>query len=423
MRTRATFWIFGAAVALLLLGVVTRDFRFLALVLPLLVFATLASLFAPPRPSLAVKRVIEGERTFEGDEIDVALTLHNTGAALPVLEVYDGLPPGSVVTKGSNRLLLSLAAGETKTLEYTLRFDLKGRYTLGPLTARSRDPLGLYFREITVPGRDGVVVSPLIQDLRRVSLLPRRTRPNLGQVPARIPGLGTEFWAIRKYQGGDDMRGINWKASARLDTLLTNEREAERSGDIILVLDARNEAHIGGPFYNTLELGIRAVVSLAARLLQDRNRVGLVIQRDVLDWVYPAFGRTQLYRIIDAVLAVRPGGIWPFRQIAWVLKRHFPSRALLIIVSPLVDRASLESVRELRAVGFDIILLSPSSLEVERRLLEGNGHTELAHRVLRMRREADVAYLRRFAHVVDWNPEEPLTLALKEASLWQRYRA
>lgn len=422
MRTRTTFWVFGAAIVLLLLGVVTRDFRFLALVLPLLVFAALGSVFAPPLPSLAVRRVMEGERIFEGEEIDVALTLQNTGAALPALEVYDGLPPGATVTQGSNRLLLSLAEGETKTLEYTLRFDLKGRYTLGPLAARSRDPLGLYVHETTVHGRDGVVVSPRIQDLRRVSLLPRRTRPHLGQVPARIPGLGTEFWSIREYQGGDDLRGINWKASARLDTLLTNEREAERSGDIILVLDARHEAHVGGPFYNTVELGIRAVVSLAARLLQDRNRVGLVIQRDILDWVYPAFGRSQLYRIIEAILSVRPGGLWPFRQIAWVLKRHFPPRALLVIVSPLVDRASLESVRELRAAGFDIILLSPSSLEVERMMLEGNGDTELAHRVLRMRREADVAYLRRFAHVVDWNPEEPLTLALKEASLWKRYQ-
>jgi uncharacterized protein (DUF58 family) len=420
MRTRASFWIFAASAILLFLGIVTREPRFLALIVPLLTLLALAALFVPPSPTLSVERSLETENTYEGDEVAVTLTLRNDGERIPFLEVFDALPHPGELTEGSNHLLLALRKGEVKSLTYRVRFRVKGRYPLGPVVLRSRDPLGIYMKEKRVDLVDTLVVAPRIEDLRRISVSPRRTRPRLGQVPGRVAGLGMDFWSIRAYQSGDDQRSINWKASARFDSLLTNEKEAERSGDVTLVLDAREEANVGHLLNNTVEYGVKAAVSLAARLLQDRNRVGLVIQRDVLDWVYPAFGRKQLYRIIDALVSVRPGGRWPFHQIAWVLKRYFPPRSLLLIISPLVDRAARESVADLRARGFDIILLSPSFLEVEKMTLGDDRYVEMAYRVLKMRRDANVAYLRRFAHVVDWNPREPLALALKEVSLWPR---
>ncbi|MFQ5871387.1 MAG: DUF58 domain-containing protein [Candidatus Geothermarchaeales archaeon] len=421
MRTRANLWIFVASAIFLLMGIITREARFLALIIPLLTFMTLASLFAPPTPSISVERALETETTYEGEDVAVIVTLRNTGDAIPFLEVYDSLPTDSMVTEGTNHLVLTLKKGETKTMDYKVKFKVKGHYVVGPLVLRSRDPFGMNLKETRVQAEAVLVVSPRIEDLRRVSILPRRTRPSLGHVRAKAAGLGTDFWTIREYQAGDELRRINWKASARLDSLLTNDKEAERSGDVILVLDAREEANVGYLRHNTIELGVKATVSLAARLLHDRNRVGLVIQREILDWVYPAFGQKQLYRIIDALVSVRPGGEWPFEQIAWVLNKYFPPKSLIIIISPLVDRTAMESVTELRARGFDIILLSPSFLEVERMMADGDRYTDIAYRVLKMRRDASVAYLRQFAHVVDWNPREALALALKEVSLWPRY--
>ncbi|MFQ5985817.1 MAG: DUF58 domain-containing protein [Thermoplasmata archaeon] len=422
MRTRASFWIFATATTFLLVAVVTREARFLALMLPLLAFGALASLFSPPAPEVEVRRTTEKEALYEGEEIEVRISLRNTGEPLPFLEVYDALPHRSVLTRGTNHLLLALDRDETKRLEYRIQFPLKGRYPVGPVVLRSRDSLGVYLKERRVPSDEAFVVAPRIEDLRKVSVLPRRTRPRLGQVPSRIPGLGTEFWSIREYHAGDDLRRVNWKASARLDSLLTNERESERSGDVILVLDAREAANVGFYASNAVELGIRALASLASRLLHDRNRVGLVVQRDVMDWVTPGFGRRQLYRIIDTLIGVRPGGQAPFEQIGWMLKRHLPTKALLVIISPLVDRSVTETIAELRASGFDIILLSPSSLEVDRLTIGEDRYENLAYRLLRMQRDGNVGYLRRFAHVVDWNPDEPLTLALKEVSLWSRYQ-
>src|SRR5439155_1167202 len=78
-----------------------------------------------------------------------------------------------------------------------------------------------------------LVVAPAMEDLRRTKLQPRRTRPWYGQVASRQIGAGTDFWGVREYTAGDEVRRINWKASARLDRLFTNEYEGERSGDVV----------------------------------------------------------------------------------------------------------------------------------------------------------------------------------------------
>src|SRR5437899_1022835 len=133
------------------------------------------------------------------------------------------------------------------------------------------------------------VVAPAMEDLRRARLGPRRTRPWFGQVPSRQIGAGTDFWGVREYVAGDEVRRINWKASARLDRLFTNEYEGERSGDVVIVVDARRESFVGTETDNPIEHGVRAALGIAEHVLASKNRVGLIVQREVIDWVPPAF--------------------------------------------------------------------------------------------------------------------------------------
>jgi uncharacterized protein (DUF58 family) len=257
-----------------------------------------------------------------------------------------------------------------------------------------------------------------MEDHRRARLAPRRTRPWFGQVPSRQIGIGTDFWGVRDYLPGDEVRRINWKAFARLDRLFSNEYEGERSGDVVIVLDARREAFVGTETDNPIEHGVRAALGIAENVLASRNRVGLIVQRDVLDWVPPAFGRKQLYRILDHLVHVRPGGDWPFAHIAWVLQRFFPRDCLVVLISPLSDRTALSAVIGLAASGYDVAIISPSPLAIEWRL--GNQATEhdTALRILRMERETLISELRRVAQVVDWDPVTPLALPLRRAERW-----
>src|SRR5207249_10593839 len=126
-----------------------------------------------------------------------------------------------------------------------------------------------------------------------------RPRPWSGQFASRQIGAGTAFWRVREYTAGDEVRRINWTASARLDRLFTIEYEGERSGDVVIVVDARRESFIGTETDNPIEHGVRAAVGIAEHVLASKNRVGLIVQRGVLDWVRAAFGREAGYRSLD----------------------------------------------------------------------------------------------------------------------------
>jgi len=420
MRTRLASALVGGALVALLVGLALRSWSVVLLSLPPLAFLAIGALEPPGEPRLSVTRTLSRDRLSVGTEAEVRLVVENTGAALGLVEFLDALPPELVLARGTNHMIASLAAGDRLEIVYRVRPLLKGDYPVGPLRLRSLDALGLQTEDLLAAPPSTIIVAPAMEALQRANLGPRRTRPWFGHVQSRQIGAGSEFWGVREYVSGDDVRRINWKASARLGGLYSNEYQGERSGDVIIVLDARRESAIGTPTDNAVEIGVRAALGVAEHVLASKNRVGLIVQRDVLDWVPPAFGRKQLYRILDHLTHVRAGGEWPFGFVTWVLTRYFPRDALVVLISPLTDRASLEAVVSLAANGYDVAILSPSPLEIERRYLRETPEEETAYRILRMERENLIGALRRVAQVVDWDPNVPLALPLRRMRNWSR---
>src|SRR5206468_12829592 len=158
----------------------------------------------------------------------------------------------------------------------------------------------------------------------------------------------------------------NWKASARLERLFTNEYEGERSGDVVIVVDARRELSVGTEADNPVEHAVRAALGIADRVLVTMNRVGLIVYREVLDWVPLAFGRKQLYRILDHLVHVKPGGEWRVSHVGLVLSRFFPRDCLIVLITPLQDRGALTAVTELAARAYDLAIVSPSAPQIAR---------------------------------------------------------
>ncbi len=420
MRTPLASALVGAALAALLGGLALRTWSLVLLALPPLAFLAVGSLELPAEPRVTASRALSRDRIAVGTEADVRLLVKNEGSALGLVELLDRLPPELVLAGGTNHAVVSLGPGESVELAYTVRPLLKGDYAVGPLRIRSLDALGLGAEDGAAAPATPIVVAPAMESLARANLGPRRTRPWFGHVTSRHIGAGSEFWGIREYVPGDDVRRVNWKASARFDRLYSNEYQGERSGDVIIVLDARRESAIGTPTDNAVEVGVRAALGVAEHVLASKNRVGLIVQRDVLDWVPPAFGRKQLYRILDHLIHVRAGGEWPFAFVTWILTRYFPRDALVVLISPLTDRAAPDAVMNLAAHGYDVAVLSPSPLEIERRFLPRSREEETAYRVLRMERENLIQALRRVAQVVDWDPRTPLALPLRRMRTWAR---
>ena len=420
MRTPLASALVGATVMALLAGLGLRSWPLVLLAVPPVAFLALGSLEPPADPSVSATRTLSRDRLPVGGQVEVRLAVRNEGPALGQVELLDVLPPELLLAEGSNHLIVSLAHGEGFEMTYRVRPLLKGEYAVGPLRVRSLDALGMGVEDAVSAPSTTLAVAPAMESLHRAGLGPRRTRPWFGHVTSRHIGAGSEFWGVREYVSGDDVRRINWKASARLGRLFSNEYQGERSGDVIIVLDARRESAIGTVTDNAVEVGVRAALGVAEHVLASKNRVGLIVQRDVLDWVPPAFGRKQLYRVLDHLIHVRAGGEWPFGFVTWVLTRYFPRDALVVLISPLTDHASLETVVSMSAHGYDITIVSPSPLEIERRYVPASRDEETAYRILRMERDNLIASLRRVAQVVDWDPNTPLALPLRRMRTWPR---
>lgn len=418
MRTSLASGLATTSLVFLIAAMVLTSWQLVLLALPPAVILAVGAFFPPPVPNLVAARSVSRERAQAGIPVEVELSIHNEGPSLDFLEVVDVLPRELIVSRGTNHAIAGVESGGTFRLRYAVRPAIKGDFRIGPVRVRALDPLGLGAEDATLPVESRIVIAPPMEDLRRAKLAPRRTRPWFGQVASRRIGIGTDFWGVRDYVPGDEVRRINWKASARIDRLFTNEYEGERSGDVVIVLDARREAFVGTEADNPIEHGVRAALGLADNVLASRNRVGLIVQRDVLDWVPPAFGRKQLYRILDHLVHVRPGGEWPFAHIAWVLERFFPRDALVVLISPLSDPTALAALMGLAAGGYDVSIISPSPLAIEWRLGDQGTEHETALRILRIERENLISKLRRVAHVIDWDPSTPLALPLRRIERW-----
>src|ERR1700731_2458365 len=135
---------------------------------------------------------------------------------------------------------VALAANAQHTLRYRVRPPARGDANFGDLHVRIEGPFGLVRRSFTQAGTaQPVRVYPNLRQLRRYDLLVRRgleAQP-VGR-PVRVAGASTEFERVRDYLPDDEFRRINWKATARRGQPMVNQFEAERSQNLVVMLDA-----------------------------------------------------------------------------------------------------------------------------------------------------------------------------------------
>ena len=123
----------------------------------------------------------------------------------------------------------------------------------------------------------------------------------------RRMGLGTEFFELSPYTPGDDLRRVNWKASAKLRQLVTNEFEGEQVTDVLVALDCSQGVASKLFDFDAMEFQVSLAASLCWQLILQGNRVGLSVYGAVRTWVNLAFGKRQLLRILDNLAIVKPG--------------------------------------------------------------------------------------------------------------------
>jgi uncharacterized protein (DUF58 family) len=393
------------------LGVLSARPELIAAALPILL--VLAALAARARvPDHAIAHAISADRVFEGDSLTVTVTVE-ARSPIALIELLGPLPPGSVVVSGSHRAVMTLAAGETIGWSYEVRFPRRGAHDLGAIAVRIRDRSGLRTWEHRHVDPRPVRVYPRIVPLRSLPR-PAHAQASVGDYVSPALGEGIEPGDIRQFAPGDRIRQVNWRASLRLGQLYVTQQHRERNADVVLMLDTL--AEVGAPPETTLDLGIRAAASLATAYLARKDRVGLISYGGVMSWVRPGSGRVQYERLAAAFLKAEVVFTYVAKDLLLVPPRVLSSRALVIAITPLLDRRFTKAVLDLAARGFDLVVLVVSPVEVTRAALAPSALGDLACRLWSLERRSELGDLRRHGlPVLEWSPPEPLEAALVAA--------
>lgn len=361
---------------------------------------------------LSVERKTEEMSLYRGDDVRIDLTIKNHGKTIQYLEVQDTIPSDAQVVQGSNHQILKLGEGEEKEITYKISFNKRGKIEIGPVKLRYRDPLNLNVEEWISEKILTLFVLPSIQKMENVNIRPLYTRNWIGNVKSQSMGLGSEFFSLRQYRPEDERKRINWKATARYLEPVSNEYVGEKSGDVIIVVDGSGASNIGDEENNTLDASVQAAGTLASSILADRNRVGLVILGDFLDWLYPDSGRDHFYKVMEKLSSVEKGGLWELKDAEWLLRRFFPNRSMIIFISPLVSKKISDTIVDICMKEYNVMVISPNPIDIEKGMIEGQNI--LAEKLSSLEREVVLEKLWRYSIVVDWDPNEPLEAGLDE---------
>jgi uncharacterized protein (DUF58 family) len=373
--------------------------------------ALVAATVAGREPRVSARLMLDRERAIEGDEVTATIEVSADAARLELLPQLSG----ELATEDGAARAIHLRPKEERTIELTLRCERWGVPTVGPLLIRARDLLAFGSWEAAVGEPQLLRVYPSEETLRSL-VAPLETQVFAGNQVSRVRGEGIEFADLRAWQPGDRIRRVNWRASAQRGTLWVNEQHPERNTDVVLFLDTFAEVRAQGR--STHDRAVRAAATLAHVYLQRKDRVGLVGFGGYLSWILPQSGARQLYAIADTLLTSDIVHSFALRGVDVLPPRTLPPKALVLALTPLLDDRAAAALLDLRARGYDLIVVEVSPVEIV--APEPGSRLELPHRLWRLSREAlRWRYEQVGVPVVLWRDEEPLAAPLEEVNAFR----
>lgn len=302
-------------------------------------------LLSPPLEKLIVERDVD-EKLSLGVENSVRIRIHNTTNAPAHLELRDSPPEAIPNDLDDLPLVFALPPNSHHVATYHLRPTLRGDYAFDDLFIRVRGRLGMVHRVGRIPANKIVKVYPNLLEAAKFTLMARRGQlQQVGVRKARLQGAGREFESLRDYQPDDELRRVDWKATARRGQLISRQYEVEKSQNVMLIVDAGRTmlAEVDG--LQKLDYAINAALALAHVATEAEDNVGLLIFADeVQTYLPPQKGRAQVFAILEALHNTRASLTEPdYIQALTFLQTRFRKRSLMICFTDLWDPDSSRS--------------------------------------------------------------------------------
>ncbi|MCE1188656.1 MAG: DUF58 domain-containing protein [Ignavibacteria bacterium] len=240
-------------------------------------------------------------RLSNGDDNQVNITISNLSSIPTEIEVIDEVPAQFQVRETS--YALSLHAMGSKNISYILHPTERGEYGFGYLNIYVKTPLKLIIRKFQCSAPVRIPVYPSYIQMKKFELIAFASRWNeLGIKKTRRIGQSFEFEQISDYVQGDDIRSINWKATARQTKLMVNKFDEEKSQNVYSIINTGRIMKMPFDKLSLLDYSVNSALVLSNISLQKQDKAGLITFADKIHSALPAeSGKKQLQKILESL--------------------------------------------------------------------------------------------------------------------------
>ena len=310
---------------------------------------------------LVFRRASTSGRVQVGEVFDERLMLDNL-SAMPKLwvQVADGstLPghrAGYVASLGGRKRAMWRARSTCRQ---------RGRFQLGPVTATSGDPFGLFRQRIPLTASQEILVLPRVYQLTSF-LLFTGGLPGRGRSSRRALQTTTNATSIREYASGDALSRIHWRSSAHYNKLMVKEFDLDPAVDAWIFLDLHDKVQAGEGEQSTEEYGVTVAATVATYLLRQDLSLGMIVNGERREFLSVDRGERQMERMLELLAVVTAGPGPELREALALDAIHLGRNTVAIVITPSASRDWHEGLRHLQRRGVQVAVVGLDAASFE----------------------------------------------------------
>ncbi len=317
-----------------------------------------------------VERVLSDRFIVKGGVLTVKLKVINCKGALSKGFQLDDRFPGESLTLIKGELPVELKADDSgrTEVEYVLEGGREGSFAIGPIYFSFKDKFGFFSFSREIKEFSFVTVLPGVSELKKTFFGESEKHYLwIGPYKSKSKGLSTDYYSSREFQPGDDLRFIDWKATARLGKPVVKEFEARTGRKLVIIADTGES--MAGEKLSYLK---KAVLLLSSQAIRKGDLVGVLIPtvsgillpRETSIYVKPGSTVPHFYSILKVSSLLQCFGKPDFSRAIEFLCKRVGAPAKILLVSDLEDfddKRVYEALEEAVSIGYSVVVVSPST--------------------------------------------------------------
>ncbi|MEE9363645.1 MAG: DUF58 domain-containing protein [Cellulophaga sp.] len=272
------------------------------------------------------------EKLSNGDENILKISVTNNYFFTSSITLIDEIP--FQFQKRDFKIDTTIKSSASKNFTYSLKPTERGVYSFGNLNVFVKSPIGFISRRYIFNGQYEVPVYPSFLQLKKYNLIAFTNRLfEFGLKKIRRIGHTMEFEQIKEYVQGDDIRNINWKATAKKNQLMVNQYQDEKSQPIYSVIDTGRVMKMPFEELSLLDYAINATLVISSIAIKKQDKAGMfTFSNSIGNRVVADRRSSQMNRILETLYSIKTDFVESdFSRLYIDIKRNITQRGLILL--------------------------------------------------------------------------------------------